>query len=199
MSKYYFEGSPILAPLTIHSKDVVVSSETVTLKRLIHKTDAQRWDLSFGIVANDNEDAIFLAMIENAYTLKTMDMPQLKKVDDATTMTGGLSVSSNYVAGATSIQANNTSGGLLPKGSFIQFANHTKVYVIKSDYVSNGNSLEIYPALKQDVSGSDLVYYGNFSTKPQLNYLRDDTELSGINYSDGILVSIGTVTIKEVV
>jgi hypothetical protein len=71
--------------------------------------------------------------------------------------------------------------------------------VIKSDYVSNGNSLEIYPALKQDVSGSDLVYYGNFSTKPQLNYLRDDTELSGINYSDGILVSIGTVTIKEVV
>jgi len=199
MSKYYFEGSPILAPLTIQSTDVVVSSETVTLKRLIHKSDAQRWDLSFGIVADDNEDAIFLAMLENAYTVKTMDMPQLKKVDDNTTMTGSLSVSANYVAGTASIQANNTSGGLLPKGSFIQFANHTKVYVIKSDYVSNGNTLEIYPALKQDVSGSALVYYGNFSTKPQLNYLRDDSELSGITYSDGILVSIGTVTIKEVV
>jgi len=199
MSKYYFEGSPILAPLTIQSTDVVVSSETVTLKRLIHKTDAQRWDLSFGIVTNDNEDAIFLAMLENAYTVKTMDMPQLKKVDDTTTMTGSLSVSVNYVAGATSIQANNTSGGVLPKGSFIQFANHTKVYVVKSDYLTNGSSLAIYPALKQDVSGSTLVYYGNFSTKPQLSYLRDDSELSGITYSDGILVSIGAVTIKEVV
>lgn len=199
MSAYYFEGSPILAPLTFMSKDVVVSSETVTLKRLIHKTNAQRWDLSFSITTNDNSDNLLLGMIENSYTLKTMDMPQLTKVADATTMTGTLTCTQTFATGQTTIGANNSSGGVLPKGSFVQFSNHTKIYIIKEDYTFNGDALEVYPELKAGVTGSTTVYYDNFSIKPQLNYMRDDSEASGITFIDGVLASLGTVTIKEVV
>jgi len=197
MSTYYFEGSPILAPLMFKSTDVVISSETANLKTLIHKTDAQRWDLSFGIVADNNEANILTAMIENSYTVKSMEMPQLKSVADLTTLTGQLTTSQAYAAGSSTIIATNTSGGLLPKGSFIQFANHSKIYIIKEDWAANGNPIVIYPNLRLAVNISTQVNYFGFFNPPIFNYLRDDNEVSGITYQDGILASIGTITLKE--
>jgi len=202
MSKYYFEGSPILAPLTFTSNDVVISSETANLKMLIHKTDAHRWDLTFGIVANNNEADIFLAMIENEFTVKTMIMPQLKSVEDATTLSGPLNTSQNLNKGSSEVRVTNSSGGLLPKGSFIQFSNHTKIYITKQDWSSEEEDLVFYPNLRVTVNSNTVVRFAsplNSDPKPILNYRRDGDSLTGITYNDGILASIGSLTVKEVV
>jgi hypothetical protein len=198
-TKYYFEGSLITAPLSIASADVIIASETVTLKRLIHKTQAQRWDLSFGLLVQGNEAGNFLGMIENTHTVATMDMPQLVEVEAATTITGGMTASNNYAAGATNIVAANSSGGTLPKGSFIKFNGHTKIYVTTTDWTSDGDNFDIYPSLRQAVSLAEQITHANSTTKPQLSYLRETDTISGISYSDGILATVGSITIKEVV
>jgi len=198
MTAYTFEGNSILAPLTFLSNDRVISSETASLKQLIHRTGAQRWDLRFTILTNDNAGEVLLGMITNAYSIKTMPMPQLKDVEDSTTTTAAITASQTVAAGAVSLLCGGGTG-ILPKGSFIQFANHSKIYITTADWNGTSDNIEVFPSLRNPVPLNTVIYHTNSVTKPQYNYLRSADDISGITYSDGILASPGTITLKEVV
>ena len=71
MATYYFEGQPILAPFTIESKRIVLSSETASQKIFRRATDSQRWDLSFRIATNNPQD-LFISMLDNDTKNSTM-------------------------------------------------------------------------------------------------------------------------------
>jgi len=205
MTAYYYQGSPILAPLSITSNQPMFSIDTVSLKQSRTAQNSQRWELSFDVLTNDNAVNLLLSSIDNLSSAQTMVMPQLKEVDDATTIandTDGteLFISATGVepAGETTINLTRTAGqGLLPKGSFVKFSNHNKIYILKTeinfDTFTSGN-VEIYPSLRVATAVNTEMLVG---AEAILRYYTSIDNASGITYSDGILASPGKIDIVE--
>jgi hypothetical protein len=206
MATYYFEGYPIVAPFSIESIRVILNSETATGKIFRRVGEGQRWDLSFGVITNNPED-LFISMLSNITTTNSMVMPQMKTVDDLLTGIGGYPTTVITASVGTVSCVINTVGlasysgnKVIPKGAFIQFANHNKIYVVTSEVVEGTNTtVNFFPPLQANVSSSTAVKLPNTPQKPTLEYKRSVDQVSGISYSDGILVNAGTITLQEVV
>jgi hypothetical protein len=199
MAVYYYQGNQILAPLTIESNQPVFASDTVSLKHIRTAQNSQRWEISFNVLTNDNAADTLINMLGELSVVSTMIMPQLKEVSDRSTATGTLSLDTNAAAGDTTISLSAIGGvGLLPKGSFIKFSNHSKVYLLKTDVnldTTGPYNASIYPSLRVPVtSGTTQVLYGNSCL---LSYYRDLSTMNGIKYSDGILVDVGQISLIE--
>ncbi len=199
MTVYYFEGSPIVAPLTIESNEPVFVADTVNLKQQRASQSAQRWELSFQIQTKDIEEDYFVGIVTNINTAKTMVMPQLLAVDKKVTVTTNGSANATS-AGASTITVNfSAAERLLPKGSFIKFSNHSKIYMVTANVTTQTTpvSVSIYPELKQTISAGTTVYHPGSSIKPTLQYYRDLETLQGITYEDGVLINPGTIRLIE--
>jgi hypothetical protein len=199
MTVYYFEGSPIVAPLTIESNEPVFVADTVNLRQQRASQGAQRWELSFQIQTKDIEEDYFVGIVTGINTAKTMVMPQLFSVDKKVTVTNNGSANSAS-AGASAVLINfSIANRLLPKGSFIKFADHSKIYMVTSNVTTQTTpvSVSIYPELRQNISISTTVYHPGSSIKPTLQYYRDLETLQGITYEDGVLVNPGTIKLIE--
>jgi hypothetical protein len=199
MTVYYFEGSPIVAPLTIESNEPVFVADTVNLKQQRASQGAQRWELSFQIQTKDIEEDYFVGMVTGIKDAKTMIMPQLLSVDKKVTVTTNGSASATS-AGADSVLINfSQASRLLPKGSFIKFASHSKIYTVTANVTTQTTvvSVPIYPSLRQSISSSTVVHHPGSTTKPVLQYYRDLETLQGIIYEDGVLVNPGTIKLLE--
>ena len=198
MTVYYFEGSPIVAPLTIESNEPIFASDTISLKQQRASQGAQRWELSFQIQTKDIEEDYFVAMVTGITQAKTMTMPQLLSVDKKVTVTAN-GVPSATAIGASTVSIGFNQTGFLPKGSFIKFSNHSKLYMVTSNITTSINpvSVPIYPSLRVAVTTSHLVYHPGSTIKPALSYYRDLETLQGITYEDGVLVNPGTIKLIE--
>lgn len=199
MSVYYYEGAEILAPLTITSNEPMFDVDTVSLKKQRASQNAQRWELSFNTIAEPSTQVdLFLSSVENLDTVTTMVMPQLPKVDELYTLTQTSSnVNSAAAAGATTVGVSAaTTTGFLPKGSFIKFSNHSKVYVTTSDttFTSGTVNVNIYPSLRTSITTADLF---RTNSECQLTYLRSIDQQTGITFTDGVLASVGTIDLIE--
>jgi hypothetical protein len=179
----------------------VFFDDTVSLKHVRSSQKAQRWELSFEVLSNDNIVESFLGSIEEISTAKKMIMPQFKEVDDRRTASGLLSAVEapgySHSAGSTEIFAvpSGSSSGILPKGSFISFNDHSKVYITKNDIdLSLNETLNIYPALVTDLSAFPTIYYGSAC---ELTYYKDVSTATNIRYSDGILADMGKIKLIE--
>jgi len=198
MAVYYFEGSPIVAPLTIESNEPVFSADTISLKQQRASQGAQRWELSFQIQTKDIEEDYFVTMVTGINQAKSMIMPQLLSVDKKVTV-ANTGVPSTTSAGSSSVNINFNEVAFLPKGSFIQFSNHSKIYMVTSNITTalTAVAVPIYPSLRTAVTTTHIVYHAGSSVKPNLQYYRDLETLQGITYEDGVLVNPGTIKLLE--
>ena len=58
MSVYYYNGAQILAPFTITSNEPMFDMTTISLKTQRASQGAQRWELSFDIIAENSNQAV---------------------------------------------------------------------------------------------------------------------------------------------
>lgn len=197
--KYYFEGHEILAPVTFESVENVLASESVSQIKFRRKLPSQTWKLTFSVLAKDNIEDLFVNVLDDKYIEKTMVMPQLVSSYNKTSSESNWLVTSVEAAGSTSVaMTSGETNKTISKGTFIQFSNHSKIYVIKETANSDNNTYyDIFPALTTDVNLSTVVYHAKSPTKPSLTYLRDVSNISGIVFSDGILSDAGSITLLE--
>lgn len=201
MTAYYYKGSPILAPLSITSNQPVFSNDTVSLKQIRTAQNAQRWELTFNIATTDNAVEMLLAGCDNLANPATMIMPQLKEVADAHTAYDDFVANTAIEpVGETTINLTKQTGtGLIPKGSFVKFSNHTKIYVLKTDIdldTFTSGDIEIYPSLRVELSiGSQMVT----ANEVLLSYFPSIDNAKGITYTDGRLASPGAITLIEAI
>jgi len=201
MAKYFYKGSPILAPLSITSNQPIFASDTVSLKQIRAAQNAQRWEVSFNVVTNDNAVELLLSSVENQANPDTMIMPQLKEVCDI----GYGNVYDDFIAttgpeavGNDTINMTKATGtGIVPRGSFIKFSNHTKIYLLKTTIdlsTFTSGDIEIYPSLRVPLNtGAQMLTFDEVT----LSYFNSMDDIKGITYSDGILASPGTITVIE--
>jgi hypothetical protein len=180
-----------VAPIKVISNKPVFVSDTLSLKRATFSRTAQRWEIETNLeplveTAHD----LFVNLVTKGYSETiTILMPQnygviLKRTSTATP------TATQAVAGSSSVVVTNNSG-LIPKGTFIKFAEHSKIYMTTNDLSGNG-TLGIYPALKTATSGifkhrDDVL----------MSCLYDTTTVVGMAYTDGILMDIGSVKLVE--
>jgi hypothetical protein len=188
MSVYYFNGAQILAPFTITSNEPMFEVDTVSLKKQRASQDAQRWELSFSVVNVDNPADLLLSSLFNFDQSSTMVMPQLKDVFEATTCTIDPTTVGDKAAGQNSVLLDRTlSFGLVPKGSFVKFSNHDKIYILTADVNMTSNSdvtAAFYPSLVAAVTEDSFM---NILSSCVITYFRDISDLRGITFSDGIM------------
>ena len=202
MAVYYYNGAKILAPFTILSNEPMFDMTTISLKTQRASQGHQRWEISFNTVfEKDNQVNNFLQAISDLEQASTMVMPQLMEVADNNSLTGTPEVTEDAASGSTTILIDSSAvDGFLPKGSFIKFTDHQKLYITLNDLDLNGvstQSLNIYPGLVKTldisltnpklVSGDGVV----------LTYYRSIDNQTGITFSDGILSNSGTITLIE--
>lgn len=180
------------APLTLKSNVPVFVSDTLSLKRVINKRPAQRWELETGVepLSLDSSD-LFVNLVSKGFTETVyITMPQnygarnRLKASSVPVATG--TVFSNSV---TVVNLNN----LLPKGTFIKFSNHSKIYMTLNDLAAPGGTLNIFPNLKTNISDITFIYKDDVI----MQCLYDTDNLSGMRYEDGILMDIGSIKLVE--
>jgi len=199
MSVYYYNGSQILAPLQITSNEPVYSTDSVSLKQLRASQGAQRWEISFNVLTNNNAADLLLGSIDEIDSSRSMVMPQLKEVSDRNTLVTDISSVAAAASGGNSLVTVLKTGnsGLLPRGSFVKFSNHDKVYIVKQDVNFSGTgtvSVSIYPALTVALTTSHSLVMRD---AVDFTYYRSVDDITGITYSDGILADPGRITLIE--
>lgn len=193
---YLYNGSPILAPLNIMSNRQAFQVETLSLKQTKFTTEAQRWELSFGIANNGNEAASFLAHTADYYRKKIMVMPQLNGPRSQMTFAGTLSIGTGLLGGDSEVAITASGSGVLPAGYFVKFSNHDKVYVVTetATFSNNTVNVNIFPSLTADVLvGANLLLGDNVTIRYQL----DLTATQGITFNDGIISSVVSIKLIE--
>jgi hypothetical protein len=198
---YYYQGLQIQTPFMITNNRQAFEVETLSLKRKTFVTEAQRWELSFNVITTGNEAALMAAHTWLYHSTKTMIMPQLPQVRKAYSFNGSLAATVDNLTGADTVlvtSSGQTGTATIPAGTFISFAGHTKVYVIKSAVsFTNGTTnipLSIFPNLVYPVNTSQSV---NLDAACLLSYKLDLSSGQGLSFVDGILTSPGTIKLIE--
>jgi len=188
---------PFVAPTDIISNIPVISVDSLSLKRYtVRRGNAQRWEIRTGLMPYNQGADLLVHNIENNYTKSfNILMPQVKINTNANTPIS-TETEVTYEAGSKEINIQGiTEGQKIAKGEFIQFNNHSKVYILLEDVTVSNPKLKIFPELRVPVT-EGLVYYRNFGNVILKAFYNVDTAL-GITFIDGILADPGVVTFVE--
>jgi len=178
------------APMIVRPNQPIFGSDTLSLKRTSRRRTAHRWEVETNLEpltmgAND----LFVNMVTRGYTeTVTITVPQnygviLKRTSVSTPTAVG-------DQGATSVTVSGNTG-LIPKGTFVRFATHSKVYITTADLTGNGD-VGVYPALREDVTGTF-----NHRDDVLMPCFYDLDTIIGMAYVDGILMDNGKVKLIE--
>jgi len=192
---YTFNGATILAPVTITSNQPIYETDTVSLSKQRASQGAQRWELSFTTVTTENTEAdMLVGMITGLATSATMVMPQIPSAAKGNTASVSLVISVAAAAGLSAVTV--VSDGVIKKGSFIKFSNHDKLYMVTADVAAGTAPVSIYPSLRTAVAITDTLQTG---TSAVLSYYRDIDTTQGLSFADGIISSVGTISLVEAI
>lgn len=189
----YEDGEVIakfVVPMTIKSNHPVFVSDTLSLSRKVSRRVAQRWEIETKLqpLSYSAQD-LMVHLVTKGYSESfSVLVPQNFGVIVARKTVAPGTVSTTAAVSATSVVL---SSALLIKGTYIKFANHSKVYMITS---VSGSTIGVYPTLRTSVPANTAYTCGDdvFMT------CKYDTDtVSGMVYSDGILMDPGTVKMVE--
>lgn len=182
------------APLTVRSNQPVFVSDTLSLKRFISRRSAQRWEIDAGLEPlTDNAQDLMVNLVTKGYSeAVTVIVPQNYGVIKARTANGTATATGSIGSSQVSISGLS---GLIPKGTFIKFSGHSKVYMTTSNVTFTtgvASTINIFPTLVAAVSGTM-----NYKDDVQMQCLYDTDVVSGMVYKDGIMMDTGQVRLLE--
>lgn len=181
-----------VVPTKVRNNKPVFVTDTMSLKRSSRKRSAQRWEIETRLdpLQGGAED-LFVNIVSADYT-STVQIITPQNQGAVLRRTSTSNVTATGALGSDTITvANNT--GNLAKGSFIRFANHSKVYLLMAHRNGNGD-VKIYPELRSAVpEGTTFKHRDDVIMDCQYD---TDTFL-GMVYEDGILMDNGVIKLIE--
>jgi hypothetical protein len=190
-----YENGVVIArfvtPLTVKNNTPVSISDALSLGRNVTRRVAQRWEIETKLeplYAEANE--LFSNLVLNGHhTPVTVIMPQ--NIGVIVNQTSNVNPGAVGLKGASLVTISSNTG-LIPKGTFIKFSNHSKVYMTTTSLEGNGN-LGIYPELRTAVSGASVTHRDDVI----MTCYYDTDTVSGMTFDDGLLMDVGTVKLIE--
>jgi hypothetical protein len=170
-------------------------SESLSLKRDTSIRPVQRWEFETKLVPQSftAADLFVHITLHGNHTSFDVAMPQVygsKIVANRSPGTGSVSV--NGVLGDRTVTLTSITG-VIPKGLFIKFANHSKIYMVEEARDGNG-VLKIFPGLVANVPQNTLINAGDIVKG---SFLYDLETVIGMSFIDGVLMDNGTIKLVE--
>jgi len=187
-----YSGGSLLAkfaaPMTIRSNHPVYASDTLSLGRKITRRAVQRWEIESNLVPlSTDANGLFVELTTKGYSeAVTVRVPQNYGV--ITNRTAETAVAAGTAGNAT---ISVTVTGLIPKGTFIRSASHSKIYITTADRNGSG-AVVVYPTPIASFSGNLYIH-----DDVDMICLFDLDTIIGMSYVDGILMDMGTVKLLE--
>ena len=180
-----------VTPMTVKSNRPFYGSDSLSLKRRVSMMSAQRWEIETKLMPINNNQLFVHSVVNNYAKDVNIIMPQVygnSLVQGRAT--GMCSTTAARVVGDDTVPITVT--GKIPSGTFIKFGNHNKIYMTVTDIENNG-SIQIYPTLRANVpSGTTVSHTMTIGT-----FRYDYDSVTGMSFSDGIVMDQGTVTFVE--
>ena len=191
-----------VAPITVRNNKPTLLSDTLSLKRHTRKSSAQRWEIDTELepLMVGAEQLLMNVLLAGLHTKIEVVFPQLPSISlNRDYITGPLTVTSDCPIGATAIRM--ATG--IKVGSYIKFSRHDKVYIVIQN---TGDSFKIYPPLRKAVKRYsnptlempepvwDTVAYED---DVLMKCYYDTGTVSGMVFTDGILMNLGAVKLVE--
>ena len=168
-----FLGFDYITPLSVASNQPELVTDTLSLRRVVGRTEAQRWECQITL----QPDAFGSAGLVNAvqvhrevnggHTAFTLPIPQ--PLNTAAVATTEIRASAARLAGNSAIVIDSTAPFSIPAGLFVTIAGGSKVYRVTTDVnftpanLAAGESvtLNVFPAITRDVADNALVTVDN--------------------------------------
>ena len=180
------------APLMVRSNRPVLSGDALSLKRFTSISTAQRWEIECGLepLSLSAGDLMVHLVTKGHSEQFTITFPQNYGVSKAT-VRGGAPVANGAINTTYVTVTNHT--GTIPSGTFIRFADHSKIYMTTTTLAGEG-PVTVFPPLRKTL-GVDMAF--NYTNDVYGNFYYDTDVVSGMIYTDGILMDLGTVRLVE--
>lgn len=174
------------APVSLKSNIQILTGDAITLRRIRVISDNQRWEITANsIQTNGSADALIASVEKSTEAQIYIRMPQVYNITP---------VGADTTAAAAAARANTVNFAVkVPKGNFVRFGNHSKVYLVTADSPT-GAASKIFPPLKAALTASVAVYTDNRVT---LTAMYDKDHVGGITFTDGVLADPGSSTYIE--
>jgi hypothetical protein len=195
--------APFSVPMTVKSNQPVFVSDTVSLKRRVDRRPAHRWEISSKIAPDPKGNVFMTELItKGLWSTFTVLWPQSIGAAKARNCSSVPAVT-NGVSGATTVTVTNvvkTNSAIsvaIPRGTYIKFSNHNKVYMLTQDVPAIGNTptaINVFPTLRANVGSGVTIKYAD-DIEVQM-YLETDTTI-GMVYEDGLLMDPGQMKFVE--
>jgi len=191
----YDEGVVIaqfVTPMQVKNIRPAFVDDSMTLKRTIATRPAQRWEITTRLqpLTSTANDLFVLLTLKSITDTMDVIMPQNVGVIARRVKGPGGATASGSRDG---VIINVSSAHYIPKGTFIRFANQTKIYMLTGNVNRNG-SVGIYPALREAVPVNTSFNWYDDVIMPV--YLDTETA-SGMMFEGGILMDNGDMTFVE--
>src|SRR5690606_35551306 len=198
--KYLFMGAEILAPVTFRNNTTIWTVEKADKSIDRATSNSQRWELDFSLKMSGDEgtflgNLLYNTLNESGGGLTQMLMPQ--PVGAYNAATGNHTTWRLSAALSAGDFIGTYSGSFTPSvGLFFRFGNHNKIYCVTA-IDSPSSTFAFYPKLRRNVSTNSILYTKDNNCDIRV-YL-DDTSMSGITYTDGILSGVDKITVIEAI
>ncbi len=179
------------APLSVLSEQPIFATDTASLTRRVSRRAVQRWRIRANIIplSTDANDLFVDLVVKDKHSDVDVVVPQNFGVISRRTANGALVATGSIGASQVTLSGVN---GLIPKGTFIKFNNHSKIYITTGNISVNG-VVGIFPELRAAVSATTVLYRDDVIMKCLYDF---DTAI-GMSYTDGILMDPGTISFVE--
>lgn len=189
-----YDGNNLIAtfvsPTTVLSNSPSFVTDSMSLKRSVSKRPAQRWEIVTQLKPQytDANDIFVMLVTKGLTETITVSIPQNP---GARKNRAG----NEAVVGSGSINSSTVrlvSENVIPKGTFIKFANHDKVYLTTSARDVSG-FCTIFPALISAVVNQVVTWKDDVKMKVYF----DDTTITGMVFDNGVLINNGEIKMVE--
>jgi hypothetical protein len=180
------------APMTVRSNRPAFVSDALSLKRHVSLRTAQRWEIETSVVPlSDGAQDLFVTLVTKGISgTVQVRVPQNYGVIKARNLSVTVPTASALQNASQITVANHN--GFIPKGTFLKFANHGKLYMATSNLTNNG-TLNIFPELRSTISNTILLHKDDVL----VDFKFDTDIVQGMRYSDGILMDVDTIKLLE--
>lgn len=200
-----FLGFDYVTPLTIASNQPELTTDTLSLRRIVGRTEAQRWEMqvtlepdSFGSNGLLNTVQVHRE-VNGGHTAFTLPIPQL--LNTSATSQADVAFSAPVLAGETEILITSTDPFVIPAGLFITIAGNSKVHRVTQTAASAtaGSApftatLNVFPSLTADRVVGALVTVSDVMLTARHN--TDNGGIVGYTLSQGVVDRL-TLSVTE--
>ena len=191
------ENNKIIAkfatPLSVVSNVPTFVNDSMSLKRNASRRAAQRWEVTAQLepLSHTANDLFVLLATKGSSEWLEITTPQnygvisKREINGTTKPIAYGAVNSSNIT----IQSNH----IIPRGAFIRFLNHTKVYMLTEDVIVGSTVCGIFPSLRASVSGITFSWQEDVVMPVYL----ETTCVRGMTFTDGILMNNGELKFVE--